>query len=195
VEISGESHGLPFGTLPDDWHLPPVEEVPPEAALPKPVAAPGAKRRRKARNASSNRAGKKPKKKRTDRLAINGYMRLPTGEIVAIEGPPPPPPPIKPGKKKENVVRMSPSTRRGARFKPVAVTEEAHAKLGEIARFRKQSRLSVLTELISACYDEVYKQAELLARIEARRQQDEERIQNAKTQVQDRTNTARRNHF
>jgi len=69
--------------------------------------------------------------------------------------------------------RYSPDRRPGTKFHTVMVPLEAYQKLKEIAKFYKKSMASVLREQIDVVFEETYKQAELLARIEANRKADE----------------------
>jgi hypothetical protein len=75
--------------------------------------------------------------------------------------------------------RASPSTREGKRFKPVMLHESTLIMLREISKFQQKSMSSIVRGLVEPLYAEVYKQAEVLARIEANRKSQENEIQNA----------------
>lgn len=66
--------------------------------------------------------------------------------------------------------RYSPSQRKGAKFLTVMVPIDVHAKLKELAKFYKKSMSQIFREQIEPFFDETYKQAELLARIEKNRE-------------------------
>lgn len=66
--------------------------------------------------------------------------------------------------------RYSPSKRKGAKFVAVMVPIDVHAKLKELAKFYKKSMSQIFREQIEPFFDETYKQAELLARIEKNRE-------------------------
>jgi predicted DNA-binding protein len=69
--------------------------------------------------------------------------------------------------------RYSPDRRKGAKFHSVMVPLETHQKLKEIAKFHKKSMATIIREHIDELFDKTYKEAELLARIEANRKKDE----------------------
>jgi predicted DNA-binding protein len=50
---------------------------------------------------------------------------------------------------------------------------ETHQKLKEIAKFYKKSMATIIREHIDELFETTYKEAELLARIEANRKKDE----------------------
>ena len=66
--------------------------------------------------------------------------------------------------------RYSPSKRKGAKFVADMVPIDVHAKLKELAKFYKKSMSQIFREQIEPFFDETYKQAELLARIEKNRE-------------------------
>ena len=66
--------------------------------------------------------------------------------------------------------RYSPSQRKGEKFLTVMVPIDVHAKLKELAKFYKKSMSQIFREQIEPFFDETYKQAELLARIEKNRE-------------------------
>ena len=70
--------------------------------------------------------------------------------------------------------RYSPSKRKGAKFSSVMVPMDVFLKLKELSKFYKKSMSQILREQIEPMFDEAYKQAEILARIEANRKKDEE---------------------
>ena len=55
-------------------------------------------------------------------------------------------------------------------FLTVMVPIDVHAKLKELAKFYKKSMSQIFREQIEPFFDETYKQAELLARIEKNRE-------------------------
>lgn len=69
--------------------------------------------------------------------------------------------------------RYSPSKRKGAKFSSVMVPMDVFLKLKELSKFYKKSMSQILREQIEPMFDEAYKQAEVLARIEANRKKDE----------------------
>jgi len=66
--------------------------------------------------------------------------------------------------------RYSPSKRKGAKFLSVMVPIDVHTKIRELSKFYKKSMSQILRERIEPFFDETYKQAELLARIEKNRE-------------------------
>jgi predicted DNA-binding protein len=69
--------------------------------------------------------------------------------------------------------RTPPAKRAGAKFSSVMVPMDVFLKLKELSKFYKKSMSQILREQIEPMFDEAYKQAELLARIEANRKKDE----------------------
>lgn len=69
--------------------------------------------------------------------------------------------------------RYSPSKRKGAKFSSVMIPMDVFLKLKELSKFYKKSMSQILREQIEPMFDEAYKQAEVLARIEANRTKDE----------------------
>lgn len=74
------------------------------------------------------------------------------------------------GRKYRYPGRYSPTKREGAKFSTVMVPLDAHLKLKELSKFYNKSMSQLLREYIEPLFDETYKQAELLARIEANRE-------------------------
>jgi len=65
--------------------------------------------------------------------------------------------------------RLAPTLRKGAKFSAVMLPLEAHMKLREVAKFYQCSMSSILTRELDRLFDETYKEAELLVRIENNR--------------------------
>ena len=72
--------------------------------------------------------------------------------------------------------RKSPSKRLGTKFASVMVPMDVHVMLKELSKFHKKSMSQIIREHVEPMFDETYKQAELLARIEANRKKDEEAL-------------------
>lgn len=72
--------------------------------------------------------------------------------------------------------RKSPSKRLGTRFASVMVPMDVHVMLKELSKFHKKSMSQIIREHVEPMFDEAYKQAEVLARIEANRKKDEEAL-------------------
>lgn len=70
--------------------------------------------------------------------------------------------------------RKSPSKRSGVKFASVMVPMDVHVMLKELSKFHKKSMSQIIREHVEPMFDETYKQAEILARIEANRKKDEE---------------------
>lgn len=62
--------------------------------------------------------------------------------------------------------RDAPSLRKGSRFSSIMVPLDVYLKLKELSKFYKKSMSQIMREQINPLFDEAYKQAELLARIE-----------------------------
>ena len=72
--------------------------------------------------------------------------------------------------------RFSPSKRLGAKFHPVMVPLDVHARLKELSKFYKKSMAQIIREHVDVLFDQAYKESEVLARIEANRKKDEEEL-------------------
>lgn len=70
--------------------------------------------------------------------------------------------------------RAPPSRREGAKFVNVTIPLETSLMLKELSKFYKRSMSSIVTGFVSDAFDEAYKEAELLARIEANRKKEDE---------------------
>lgn len=66
--------------------------------------------------------------------------------------------------------RYSPSKRTGTKFSSVMVPMDVYFKLKELSKFYKKSMSQIIREHVEPMFDEAYKQAELLARIEKNRE-------------------------
>lgn len=66
--------------------------------------------------------------------------------------------------------RDAPSKRKGAKFSSVMVPMDVFLKLKELSKFYKKSMSQIIREHVEPMFDEAYKQAELLARIEKNRE-------------------------
>lgn len=62
--------------------------------------------------------------------------------------------------------RDAPSKRKGAKFSSIMVPLDVYLKLKELSKFYKKSMAQIMREQVEPLFDEAYKQAELLARIE-----------------------------
>ena len=62
--------------------------------------------------------------------------------------------------------RDAPSKRKGAKFSSIMVPMDVFLKLKELSKFYKKSMSQIMREQVEPLFDEAYKQAELLARIE-----------------------------
>lgn len=69
--------------------------------------------------------------------------------------------------------RDAPSKRKGAKFSSIMVPMDVFVRLKELAKFHKCSMSSIMRREINRLFDEAYKQAEVLARIEANRKKNE----------------------
>lgn len=69
--------------------------------------------------------------------------------------------------------REPPHKRKGKKFSSVMVPMDVYLKLKELSKFYKKSMSQIIREHVEPMFDEAYKQAELLARIEANRIKDE----------------------
>lgn len=69
--------------------------------------------------------------------------------------------------------RVSPSKREGAKFSSIMVPMDVFLRLKELAKFHKCSMSSIMRREVNRLFDEAYKQAEVLARIEANRTKNE----------------------
>jgi len=56
--------------------------------------------------------------------------------------------------------------RKGAKFSSIMVPLDVYLKLKELSKFYKKSMAQIMREQVEPLFDEAYKQAELLARIE-----------------------------
>jgi hypothetical protein len=68
--------------------------------------------------------------------------------------------------------RYSPEKRRGTKFKSIIVHLETYHKIKELQKFYKAGMGAILTPLVDELFEKTYKEAELLARIEANRNKD-----------------------
>ena len=69
--------------------------------------------------------------------------------------------------------RASPCSREGAKFKNVMLPLDVYLRLKELSKFHKCSMAAVVRNEVNRLFDEAYKQAEVLARIEANREKNE----------------------
>lgn len=69
--------------------------------------------------------------------------------------------------------RYSPEKRKGTKFKSIMIHLETYHKIKELQKFYKAGMGSIIRPLIDELFDRTYKEAELLARIEANRKKDE----------------------
>jgi hypothetical protein len=161
-----------------------------------------------------NQPTPKPKKKRTPyrRMLANGKITkfdvwevkyvIPQKRVGAFKGPP-----AKrygPWRRKrfkpESDIRPSPSQRDGARWKTITVPEETHMRLKELAKFYKKPIGRVVEDLVLPAFKKAYEESMTLARIEANRQKEKERVESLKrktdeTQTPDDNIPPRRTHF
>lgn len=70
--------------------------------------------------------------------------------------------------------RYSPEKRKGTKFKTIIIPLETYHKIKEIQKFYKMGMGAIIKPLIDQLFDHTYKEAELLARIEANRKQESE---------------------
>lgn len=70
--------------------------------------------------------------------------------------------------------RYSPEKRRGTKFKTIIIPLETYHKIKEIQKFYKMGMGAIIKPLIDQLFEHTYKEAELLARIEANRKQESE---------------------
>lgn len=156
----------------------------------------------------------KPKKKHTPyrRMLANGKITefdvwevkyvIPQKRVGAFKGPP-----AKrygPWRRKkfkpESANRPSPSQRDGSRWKTITVPEETHVRLKELAKFYKKPIGRVVEEIVLPAFKKAYEESMTLARIEANRKKEKERVESLKrktdeAQTPDNPNPPRRTHF
>ncbi len=65
--------------------------------------------------------------------------------------------------------RYSPEKRKGTKFRSIMIHMETYQKIKELQKFYKAGMGSIIRPLIDELFDKTYKEAELLARIEANR--------------------------
>jgi hypothetical protein len=70
--------------------------------------------------------------------------------------------------------RYSPEKRKGTKFKSIVIPLETYHKIKEIQKFYKAGMGAIIAPLIDELFDRTYKEAELLARIEANRKKESE---------------------
>ncbi len=70
--------------------------------------------------------------------------------------------------------RFSPEKRKGTKFRSIMIHMETYQKIKELQKFYKAGMGSIIRPLIDELFDKTYKEAELLARIEANRKKDSE---------------------
>jgi hypothetical protein len=70
--------------------------------------------------------------------------------------------------------RYSPEKRRGSKFKSIIIPLDTYHKIKEIQKFYKAGMGAIIKPLIDELFDKTYKEAELLARIEASRKKQNE---------------------
>lgn len=70
--------------------------------------------------------------------------------------------------------RYSPEKRPGSKFKTIIIPLETYHKIKEIQKFYKAGMGAIIAPLIDELFDRTYKEAELLARIEANRKKEDE---------------------
>jgi hypothetical protein len=68
--------------------------------------------------------------------------------------------------------RYSPSKRRGTKFKSLMIHMETYQKLKELQKFYKKGLGAIIRPMVDELFDKTYKEAELLARIEANRKKE-----------------------
>jgi len=83
--------------------------------------------------------------------------------------------------------RFSPEKRKGTKFQSIMIHMETYQKIKELQKFYKAGMGSIIRPLIDELFDKTYKEAELLARIEANRKKESE--------TSDTTKPRRRTHF
>jgi hypothetical protein len=76
--------------------------------------------------------------------------------------------------------RYSPEKRKGTKFKSIIIPLETYHKIKEIQKFYKVGMGAIIKPLIDELFDKTYKEAELLARIEANRKKEDEASNTAK---------------
>jgi len=76
--------------------------------------------------------------------------------------------------------RYSPEKRKGTKFKSIIIPLETYHKIKEIQKFYKAGMGAIIKPLIDELFDKTYKEAELLARIEANRKKEDEASNTAK---------------
>jgi hypothetical protein len=82
---------------------------------------------------------------------------------------------------------FSPEKRKGTKFRSIMIHMETYQKIKELQKFYKAGMGSIIRPLIDELFDKTYKEAELLARIEANRKKESE--------TSDTTKPRRRTHF
>jgi hypothetical protein len=70
--------------------------------------------------------------------------------------------------------RFSPEKRKGTKFRSIMIHMETYQKIKELQKFYKAGMGSIIRPLIDELFDKTYKEAELLARIEASRKKQNE---------------------
>lgn len=102
--------------------------------------------------------------------------------------------------KPESANRPSPSQRDGSRWKTITVPEETHVRLKELAKFYKKPIGRVVEELVLPAFEKAYEESMTLARIQANREKEKERVeklkrQTSETETPDDSDAPRRTHF
>jgi hypothetical protein len=141
-------------------------------------------------------SGEKKRKTRRDRLEYHGiekppYLkeRKPRRKKVG-----------RPRKYRDDPYRLSPAYRATVRWKTVIMPEEAYMQLKEIATFYKLSISKMVASLIEPAFQKAYEESMTLARIEANREKEKERVeklkrQTSETETPDDSDAPRRTHF
>ncbi len=70
--------------------------------------------------------------------------------------------------------RVSPGRRQGSKFRSIIVPLDTYLKIKELQKFYKAGMGALLSPLVDELFDKTYKEAELLARIEASRKKQNE---------------------
>lgn len=68
--------------------------------------------------------------------------------------------------------RYSPSKRKGTKFRSLMIHMETYQKLKELQKFYKKGLGAIIRPMVDELFDKTYKEAELLARIEANRKKE-----------------------
>ncbi len=148
-------------------------------------------------NQPTPRPPRKKKSSRKSRLEHHGLTKDPA---VNAKKPGRRKRPGRPRKRREDPYRLSPAYRKTTRWKTVIMPEEAYMQLREIATFYKLSISQMVAQLIEPAFKKAYEESMTLARIEANREKEKERVESLKrktdeAQTPDNPNPPRRTHF